>query len=74
MKTGFTVYEFAAVSGQHLGSSPYSFGVPVAGPREHPLEPSTTVTFPLFPVTVLNDSILVTKLGPSVEDHSESAS
>lgn len=62
---------FKVVGDQHLGTYPYSFGVPVAGAREHPLEPSTTVVFPFVPVTVLNDAILVTKLGPSVGDHSE---
>lgn len=66
--------DFIVVGGQHIGSSPYSFGVPVGGAREHPLEQSTTVSFPAFPVTVLNDAILVTKSGPSTEDHLESTS
>jgi len=66
--------DFSVVGGQHLGSSPYSFGVPVGGAREHPLEPSTTVALPFLPVTVLNDAILVTRFGPLAEDRSESES
>jgi hypothetical protein len=62
------------VGGQQFGVSPHSFGIPVGGAREHPQEPSTTVPFPFVPVTVLNDSIVVTTLGPSTVDHSESAS
>jgi hypothetical protein len=65
-RNGFTV-----LGGQYLGSSPYSFGVSVAGPREHPLEPSTTVAYPFLPVTVLNDAIPVTKSDPSIVGHLE---
>ena len=66
--------DFTVVGGQYAGSSPYSFGVPVGGPREHPLEPSSTVSLPFLPVTVLNDAILATKFGPSTEDRSGSTS
>ena len=55
---------FTTVGVEYRGSSPYSFGVPLTGPREHPLEPSTTAAFPLFPITVLNDAIPVTRFGP----------
>ena len=65
---------FAVVGGQYFGTFPHSFGVPPTGAREHPLESSTTVALPFVPVIVLNDAILVTKLGPSTEGRPESTS
>lgn len=55
----------AVAKGEYGGVGRYSFGVPVEGRREHPLESSTTVGLPSVPVTVLNETILVTESGPS---------
>jgi len=54
--------------GHYIGTGQHSFGVPVSGVREHPVEMSATVVLPRIPITILNDAILVTESGPLTED------
>jgi hypothetical protein len=49
------------------GSGRFSFGAPLNGVREHPVEMSSTVVLPHIPITILNESILVTGFDPSPE-------
>jgi hypothetical protein len=59
--------EQVAGTGNHFMPSPYNFGAPSGGVREHPMEMSTTGIFPYIPVTILNDAISVKAPDPSSE-------
>lgn len=52
-------------TGDQITRTPYNFGVPSGGAREHPLEMSTTGIYPNIPVRILNDTISVKEFDPS---------